>query len=204
MTIEIFYCEQRSAAWYSVKIGLPSASRFHCILARGEGKTRRAYLYELAAEIITGNPTENFQSFAMARGKEMEDEARAHYALMSNTEPRLVGFIRNGDMGASPDSLIGEDGMLEIKTQRGDLLIETLLKDEFPLEHRAQTQGNLLVSERDWIDISIYWPGMPRFIKRAYREPGYLISLQGEIDRFNDELAAIVAKLRAYGGRPWP
>ena len=202
MTIEIFYFEQRSPEWYAVKLGLPSTSRFHCILARGEGLMRRAYLYQLAAEIITGTPTESFKSTAMRRGITMEPEARAHYALMSNTEPQLVGFIRNGNMGASPDSLIGEDGMLEIKTQEPDLLIETLFrKNEFPPEHKAQCQGNLLVAERDWIDISIYWPAMPTFIKRAYREPGYLTLLQGEIDRFNDELAALVAKLRAYGGR---
>jgi hypothetical protein len=199
MAIEIFDCAQNSPEWFSRRLGLPTASKFHCILAKGEGKIRKSYLYQLAAEIITGEPTESFQSAAMERGKEMEQEALRNYVLIHDCEPQLVGFIRNGRMGASPDSLIGDDGVLEIKTQRADLLISTLIKDAFPSEHMAQCQGALLVSGRNWIDISVFWPGMPSFVKRAYRDAAYIINLRSEIDRFNDELDMTVEKVRAYG-----
>jgi hypothetical protein len=95
--------------------------------------------------------------------------------------------------------LIGNDGLLEIKTMRGDLLIEVITKDEFPSVHKAQCQGNLWISEREWIDISVYWPKFPPFIKRAYRDETYIQTLSSEVDRFNDELAQMVDRIRAYG-----
>jgi YqaJ-like viral recombinase domain len=199
MTLQIFDCEQGSPEWFAARLGLPTASKFHSILAKGEGKTRRSYLYALAAEIISGIQTESFQSAEMKRGRELEPEARNHYAFVKNVEPQLVGFVRNGNMGASPDSFIGDDGVLEIKTQRGDLLIDTIIKGEFPPEHRAQTQGSLLISGREWIDLYIYCPGMPAFIRRSVPDKPYLATLKGEIDRFNDELAALVARIQDYG-----
>ena len=88
---------------------------------------------------------------------------------------------------------------LEIKTQRGDLLIETLFKDEIPSEHLAQIQGQLWVSERAWCDIIVYWPGMPPLIKRARRDENYIRTLATAVDQFNSELEQIVEKVRSYG-----
>jgi hypothetical protein len=197
--IEIVDCEQNSEAWFTARLGVVTASEFGSVIAKGEGKMRASLMRKLATEIITGERGESFTTAAMERGHAMEDEARKFYSFMNDVEPQQVGFIRNGRKGGSPDSLIGNNGLLEIKTMRGDLLIEVLLKDEFPSVHKAQCQGNLLVAERDFIDISVYWPKFPPFIKRAYRDEAYLKTLDDEIERFNDDLDALVEKIKAYG-----
>lgn len=161
--------------------------------------TRRTYMAKLAGEILTGEPMESFSNAHMERGKVMEDEARDFYAFMQDVEPERVGFIVNGRKGCSPDSLIGDVGMLEIKTKLPHLMIECILRDEFPPEHRAQCQGALWVAEREWIDIAVYWPGMPAFVKRAIRDEEYISTLSSAVDQFNDELAALVEKISAYG-----
>jgi hypothetical protein len=191
--------EQGTESWRRIRAGLPTASMFSAVLAKGEGKTRRSYMCRLASEIITGEPAETYKSADMDRGNQMEAEARDFYVFSTDAELKRVGFITNGPKGCSPDSLIGTDGMLEIKTQRGDLLIETLIKNEFPSEHKAQCQGALWVAERDWIDIAIYWPKMPLFVKRATRDDVYIKTLSDAIDRFNDELQQTVARIRQFG-----
>lgn len=203
MAVTFIDCEQGTEAWLKARMGLPTASEFSCIMASGRGgaesKTRRKYLLRLAAEIVTGAPIETYKSADMERGNLMEEEARNHYAFMHDADPQRVGFAINGQKGCSPDSLIGDNGMLEIKTQRGDLLIETLLKDEFPPEHRHQCQGNLWVCEREWIDISVYWPKLPTFTKRAYRDEVFIASLSRAVDDFNSDLAEMVDRVRRYG-----
>ena len=200
MAIQIIECEQGSPEWFQARLGTPTASMFSAVLAKGEGKTRRSYMNKLAAEIITGEPTESFSSQVLDRGKVMEDEARSCYAFMTNADMVQAGFVRNGRSGWSPDSLIGTNGALEIKTQRADLLIETILKDEFPTEHKAQCQGGLWVGEREWIDLCVYWPRMPTFIKRAYRDEAYIKVLESEVDRFLIDLDDLVTRIRKYGG----
>lgn len=197
--IQIFDCDQNSPEWFDARKGLPTASRFSDVLAKGEGKTRRKYMLTLAGEILTGQPAESYSNGFIERGHTMEPEARRIYAFMYDAEPRQVGFIRNGAKGCSPDSLLGDDGLLEIKTQKADLLIDTLLKGSFPAEYVAQCQGALWVSERDWLDIAVYWPGLPLFVRRATRDEAYIANLSAEVDRFNDELAALVEKVRRYG-----
>lgn len=204
--LERFDCVQRSPDWFAARLGLPTASEFATILAKGKNGapslTRDRYLRTLAAEIITGEPGESFTTPAMERGHAMEAEARELYGFVHDTEPELVGFIRNGRTGCSPDALLGDNGLLEIKTKRGDILIDVLLRDEFPTEHWAQCQGALWVAEREWIDLACYWPGLPLFIKRARRDETYIKALAAEVARFNDELDAIVERVKAYGRAP--
>ncbi|WP_411755886.1 lambda exonuclease family protein [Sinorhizobium meliloti] len=200
--MEVFNYEQGTEEWFLARAGLPTASMFSTVMASGRGggesKTRAKYMRQLAGEIITGKPIEGYSNHHMERGHEMEPEARDLYAFATDTAPEIVGFIRNGDKGCSPDSLIGENGMLEIKSKLPDLLIECLERDDFPPEHRAQCQGALWVAEREWIDICVYWPGMPEFIKRAYRDEAYIKTIAGAVDQFNDELAALVERVRSY------
>jgi hypothetical protein len=200
MATEIFDCDQNSDAWLSARCGLATASCFGQILAKGQGKTRASYMRRLAAEIITGEPLESFTSPAMERGHLLEDEARNLYAFMHDVEPKQVGFIRNGRKGCSPDSLIGDNAVLEIKTQRGDLLIETILKDEFPSCHVAQVQGQLWVAEREFCDLIVYAPGLPPFVKRAARDERFITELASAVALFNEELDDLVHKIRTYGG----
>jgi hypothetical protein len=201
--LEIIDCEQRSEEWFRARMGIPTASEFKTILAKGRdggaSKTRRGYLLRLAGEIITGEPQESYTNANMDRGRVMEDEARYYYAFLCKAPLSRVGFIRNGDKGCSPDSLIGNDGMLEIKTAFPHILAEILLQDAFQPEHKPQCQGQLWVAEREWIDLQVYWPKMPPFIKRAYRDEPYIKELAEAVDRFNDELAEIVHRLRQLG-----
>jgi len=165
----------------------------------GEGLTRKTYRYKLAGEAVTGEPMENYVSADMERGKVMEDEARSYYAFQNNVEMQRIGFVRNGQKGCSPDSFVGDSGMFETKSAFPHILIDKLLKGGFPPEHKAQCQGGLWVCERDWIDLSIYWPKMPTFTIREYRDELYIGQLAREVDRFNEELAETVEKVRRFG-----
>lgn len=193
--IEIFDCDQGSPEWFACRAGIPTASRFADVLAKGEGKTRRKYLYELAGERITGETTESFSNAHMDRGKVMEDEARRYYAFMKDAAPQRVGFIRNGARGASPDSLVDVNGGLEIKTALPHIQIERLLRNDLPPEHRAQVQGSLWVGEREWWDFMSYWPKMPPLIVRVRRDEAYIRDLSIAVSAFNEELDALVDSL---------
>jgi hypothetical protein len=211
--MEIFHCEQGSDEWFAVRMGIPTASNFAAVLADGRGvakdlvssvkegatsKTRQTYLYKLAGEIITGRqPSEGFSNVHTERGHAMENDARQFYAYMNDVEPRQVGFIRNGRKGCSPDALIDENGVLEIKTKLPHLMIETLLKGKFPSAHKAQCQGILWITEREWIDLFVYWPAIPPFIVRAERDENYICKLENAIDEFNRELDEVVSKIVA-------
>lgn len=199
MTVEIITCEQGTPEWHEARRGIVTASNFSKILAKGEGKTRATYMRTLAGEIITGEAHEGYKSAAMERGNLMEAEARRFYSLMNDCDPEQVGFIRNGKVGYSPDSLIGANGLLEIKTQQPDLLIETIERDTFPSVHMAQCQGGLWVAEREWIDLVVYWPKMPRFTKRLYRDEAYISALASAVGVFNVELQEMVERIRRYG-----
>lgn len=202
--LEIFDFEQGSDEWFRARMGIPTASEFGTLLMKGKGggesKTRQTYLYKLAGEIITGEPMENYTNAHMERGKIMEDEARKFYAFMQDEDLTRVGFVKNGNTGCSPDSLIGEKGILEIKTKLPHLMVELLLKDEVPNEHLAQCQGNLWVTEREWIDIAIYWPKMPLFTKRLYRDEVHIKTIASAVNIFNEELSQTVDRLRRLSG----
>ena len=198
--MEIFTdLEQGSEAWFRARAGLPTASKFATVMAKGEGKTRSEYMRRLAGEILTGQPQEQFSNVHTDRGNAMEDEARETYAFINDAEIVRVGFIRNGNRGASPDSLVGSDGGLEIKTALPHIQIDRLERNRLPPEHKAQVQGNLWIAEREWWDFVSYWPGLPVLTVRVPRDEEYIANLCSEIDRFNDELAELVERIRNYG-----
>lgn len=194
--IEVLACEQNSPEWLQARLGIPTASRFKDVLAKGEGKTRKRYMLDLAGERLTGDPCESYSNVHMERGKEMEAEARNLYCFMTDAECTSVGFIRNGDKGASPDSLIADRGMLEIKTKLPALQIECILADKLPSEHVAQVQGALWVAEREWMDFVSYWPRLPLFVKRVYRDEEYIKNLAAEVARFNAEMIELIEKVQ--------
>lgn len=201
MSLEIFTCAQNSPDWFRCRMGLPSASMFKTVLAKGrdggKSSTRKDYLFRLAGEIISGEPAETYSNADMQRGHEMEPDARSWYQFVHDAPLTQVGFIKNGCKGGSPDSLVGTEGLLEIKTAKPSVLAEYLHQGTFPSEHVAQAQGNLWVSERNWLDIVIYWPSMPKFMKRIFRDENYIANLSTAVDTFNAELQEIVAHIKA-------
>ncbi len=202
---QIIQCDQGSPEWFRARMGMATASEFSTVMASGRGggesKTRRKYLLQLADEIRSGELKQEYTNPDMERGKVMEADARSWYGFIFDIEPELVGFIVNGAAGCSPDALIGKDGILEIKTATPHILADFKLRGEFPLEHKAQCQGNLWITEREWIDLLIYWPKRQPFYLRAYRDEKYIQSISEAVRIFNDELAAVVQQLDVYDSR---
>lgn len=190
--------EQGTRGWHEARLGIPTASKFATVMAKGEGKTRAEYLRKLAGEILTGEPMESFSSVHMERGKSMEDEAREYYSFVHDAEITRVAFIRNGNKGGSPDSLIGLNGGLEIKTALPHIQIDRLERNRLPPEHKAQVQGNLWVSEREWWDFVSFWPKLPILTVRVYRDEEYIKQMSEAVDAFNDELSSLVERIRTY------
>ncbi|WP_246801065.1 lambda exonuclease family protein [Bradyrhizobium genosp. L] len=201
--LQIMACEQNTADWQRARMGIATSSSFDAVLTPGktktEQKTRRTYLLKLAGEVLTGQPMEMVTTRDMERGHLLEPEARDLYMLQTGEMPERVGFLRRDRVGCSPDSLIGDNGGLEIKTKAPHLLIDVILKDEFPEEHKAQVQGALWITGRDWWDIAVYWPGIPLFVKRTFRDEAYIKTLAAEVDRFNADLDEVVALMRQRG-----
>lgn len=166
--------------------------------------TRAKYMRELAGEILTGELSETFSNAHMERGSEQEAAARRLYSFHTDTEPQLVGFVRNGNAGCSPDSLIGASGGLEIKSALAHIQIERLKKNVLPSEHKAQVQGNLWLCEREWWDFMSFCPKLPPLIKRVYRDEVYIANLATAVRKFNEELAELVEWIRAYQPEPAP
>lgn len=197
--MKIIDCIQGSEEWFRARAGIPTASEFSTVLAKGEGKTRRTYMLKLAGEILTGEPMESFSNAHMERGKIMEDEARDLYSFQNGIEPQRVGFVVNDKAGCSPDSFIGDMGGLEIKTALPHIQIERLLKGELPSEHRAQVQGCIWICEREWWDFVSYWPKLPPLIVRVNRDDGYIATLSGAVKAFNEDLSLMVETIRKHG-----
>lgn len=202
MELQIFSCEQGTPEWYAARAGIPTASEFDTVMAKGKdggkSKTRRTYMLKLIGERLTREPMWSYSNEHMERGKVMEAEARNLYCMVSDLEPVQVGFLRRGDAGCSPDSLVGNDGMLEIKTKLPHLQLDCILYDELPAEHRAQCQGQLWIAEREWVDFVSYWPGLPLFAKRVFRDDPYIARLAEAVRVFNSEMEETIAKVQQY------
>ena len=201
-TVEIIDVPQGSDEWFKARLGIPTASRFSDILAEGEGKSRDTYMRQLAGEILTGVPAETFRSREMDRGHEQEEMAAEEYA-----KPRFdvnkVGFVKNSGLmkyatvGCSPDRLVGEDGGLECKSMKPELLIDVLERGVFPGKYRAQVQGGMWVCERKWWTLKIFYPGMPKCEFTVLRDEAYIAELRNAVEIFSYNTRKLVEKLRA-------
>ncbi len=191
---------QGSEEWFAVKCGVPSASDFEKIVTvKGEqSKQREKYLYQLAGERITGKSEETYTNGNMQRGKELEDEARKLYEFNSKHKTIQVGFCLNEKpkYGCSPDGLIGKDGLLEIKCPILTTQVNYLINKTFPLDYFQQTQGQLLVTGRKWLDFISYCPGMKPLIIRVKRNNEFLVKLEAELKLFCLDLDKIVKKIK--------
>ena len=201
--MQIHYVEQGTPEWLELRTGVPTASEFAAIMTQGRGgapsQTRLTYLYKVIGERLTGDCSAVFSGNEHTRrGHELEPEARDLYCMLRDTTVRTVGFISRGKYaGASPDSLVGDDGLLEIKTKLPHLQIPVLLAGKLPEEHRAQVQGQLWVSEREWCDFLSYWPGLRPFLLRVYRDDDYIEQLASAVAEFHEQLNEIMEKVRA-------
>jgi len=210
--VEIFAdIDQGSVAWFELHKGLPTASEFFKVMAKvgPKGGTshkeyvqRAQYLRVLAGEILTGECREKewFGNRHTERGKAREDEARCLYALDHDVEPARVGFVRNGNCGCSPDSLLDSRNVLEIKDAIAHRQIERLEHGALPSEHRWQVIGALLVCEdAEYADFMSHCRGLPPLYVRVYRDSvkAELAELRAGIDRFCEERDFLVTRVKA-------
>ena len=196
--MEIINVEQGTPEWFQARAGIPTASNFKLVMAKGQGKTRKTYMLKLAGEILTGEVQEQFSNQHTERGNELEPEALELYELQTGNKVEKCGFIKAFGAGYSPDGMVGDEGLIEIKTKLSHLQIELLLKDTVPSEHVAQIQGGLWVSGREWCDFVSYCPGLPLFIARVRRDEKKIAEIEGSVEAFNLELNEIVKKIESY------
>lgn len=166
--------EQGSEEWHKARCGLLTASEVKLILTPtlkiASNDKERAHLYELLAQRVTGYTEPQYIGDDMLRGMEDEIDARAIYDD-SYGDVTECGFITR-DFGAftigySPDGLVGDAGLIEVKSRRAKYQLETILSDEVPEDYLLQLQTGLLVSGREWIDYISYSAGLPMFTKRV-------------------------------------
>lgn len=196
--------EQRSDEWFAARLGKATASNFRKILATvksGEAADRRNYRAQLVIERLTGQRQDGFSNAAMQWGTEQEPFARIAYMAERGVDVPEVGFIAHEKLlaGCSPDGVIEETGLVEIKCPVSATHIETLKAQQMPIEHIPQVQGQLWITGREWCDFISYDPRMPEklqmFIQRIQRDEQYIKVLAGEVEKFLNEVAAEVAAL---------
>ena len=174
--------QQSSPEWFEARRGKPTSSCFHRIctpVGMKLAKGARTYAQELLAAVATvGIPlgVHSYTNPAIENGKEMEPEAADYYAAF-HTKAKVyeIGFTTTdyGRFGGSPDRMVGDDGVLEIKCPQPNTHVAWLDDECLPVKHAAQCYGHLLTTDRAWCDFLSYCPGMPELIVRVERDENY-------------------------------
>ncbi len=196
--MKIYNVQQRTEKWLAIKAGKFSASNFHRLITPTGKPSSQAekYIYQVAGERILGYPEETHQNQWMARGSELEDEARKYYEFITGHKVRQVGFVELDEfVGCSPDGLIGEDGGLEIKCPALAAHVKYLLDDKMPSEYIPQVQGNMYITDREWWAFLSYYPGLEPLLLTVERNEGYIVKLKGELDKAIELLKEIVKEI---------
>ena len=187
---------QGSDPWHDQRRGIVTASVVGKLLTStrkvASNDTSRAVVAQLVAERITGWTDPVYVSDDMLRGHEDEPRAIAAYEQWTGSTVDITGFMVRDDfgfeVGYSPDGLVGDDGLVEVKSRRAKKQLQTILDDEVPAENMAQLQCGLLVSGRAWIDYVSYCGGMPLYVKRVEPDPEWFEAIVAAVTAF--ELAA--------------
>jgi putative phage-type endonuclease len=196
--------EQRSEEWFQARLGLVTASRVADVLAKiksGESASRRNYKIQLVSERLTGERQETYINQAMQDGIDREQFARDRYVQQFG-EVEEVGFVKHPTLeaGASPDGMVGDDGIIEIKCPMGTTHTETLMTQEVPSKYIPQIQFQLRCTGRKWCDFVSYNPMFPQhlqvFVKRVEADEVYQMELDKEIEAFLLEVQTIIDKLK--------
>ncbi len=194
--MKILQCEQRSPEWFQAKLAVPSASRFsEIVTTKGiPSEQRKAYMYQLACEAVSGIREDRYKSAAMEMGILRENEARKIYAMEREVEVEQVGFCLadSEHYGCSPDALVGSEGSIEIKCPTGKTAVEYLMQNKLPSAYFQQVQGQLLVTRRSWDDFVSYYPGLPLFIIRVTPDLDFQKRLEKELEIFHEELESTI------------
>lgn len=196
---------QGSDEWKLARCGSLGASRVADAIARtktGFGASRANLLAELLVERLTGIPTEGYQNDAMRWGTEKEPDARAAYEFRMNVDVVQVGIIKHPTIEgshASPDGLVGNDGLLEVKCPSSATHIETLLGRTVPAKYTTQMMWQMACTGRRWVDFVSFDPRMPEdmrlFIMRIARDQVMIDQLEDMVGKFLLELDSNISRL---------
>lgn len=202
--------EQRSAEWWALRLGIPTASGMANVMAQprdkseDEAATRRQYRVAKALEKLTNRSHEDkFASRYTAIGIEREPMARDEYSLVAGYEITQVGFVRAKylDIGASPDGLVGTEGGVEIKCPSLAVHWEYLQRTTVPPEYHWQVHTNILCTGAKWWDFVTYNPdfedGLQIHIIRVMRDEAELMKLEQAVARFNRDVKTTVEQMQA-------
>jgi putative phage-type endonuclease len=202
--------EQGTQEWHALRIGKATASRIADIVRTtktGVSATRQRYLGELVAERLTGAKADSFKNSEMDWGNEKEAEARNAYTFLRGADVEQIAFVDHQTIamsGASPDGLVGSDGLIEIKCPATHTHIATLLSQTIDADYITQMQWQMACTGRQWCDFVSFDPRMPQdmqfFCKRVERDDKRIAELELQVGNFlsdvDDTVSALVAMYR--------
>lgn len=203
---------QGTPEWFAARCGRVTASRVADVVAKiktGWGASRATYAAELIAERLTGCTAPSFSNAAMQWGTDTEPHARATYCAKQGVVVQEVGFVDHPEVamsGASPDGLVGDDGLLEIKCPNTATHLDTLLSGTVPGKYLIQMQWQMACTGRAWCDFVSFDPRLPEnmslFVSRVERDVATILDLETEVSAFVREIDDKVARLLATYGEP--
>jgi putative phage-type endonuclease len=198
--------EQGTDEWFAIRCGKVTASRVADVIATtktGYSASRANYEAQLICEILTGKPAESYSNAAMQWGTETEPLARAQYELKTGEMVNQIGFVVHPmieQAGASPDGLVGSEGLIEIKCPNTSTHLDTLLSQKVPSKYIVQMTWQMVCTGRKWCDFVSYDPRLPEnlqlFVQRIELDEDYAKKLQNEVVMFLVEVNEKVEKLR--------
>lgn len=190
--------EQRTDDWFTARLGKVTASRVADVVAKtktGVSASRGNYMAQLIVERLTGKPVESFSSSAMQWGTDTEPLARAAYEMATDSMVDEVGFVEHESLsmcGASPDGLVGQDGLIEIKCPNTATHIETLINGTIDNRYVLQMQWQMACTDRKWCDFVSFDPRMPealqlKIIRVPFNEM-LVTDLENQVEQFLNEV----------------
>ena len=191
--------EQRTDEWHNARLGKVTASRIADVMAKtksGYSASRANYTAELIVEHLTGKPGDSYQNASMMWGTDTEPMARAAYEAHRGVLVEEVGFVPHptlGAAGASPDGLVGEDGLVEIKCPKTATHIETMMAETIPLRYALQMQFQMMCTGREWCDFVSFDPRMPEtmqlYVQRLHFSQDTALDITREVESFLKEMS---------------
>ena len=200
--------EQRSDEWFAARLGKVTASRVADVIAKtktGPSASRENYATQLVLERLTNKQADSYTNAAMQWGTETEPMARQAYELKRGLFVNETGFVDHPTIemsGASPDGLVGTDGLIEVKCPNSATHMETMLTQKVPAKYIPQMMWQMACTGRNWCDFVSYDPRFPEnlqiFIERVEYDPTYVKMLELEITQSLDEVTKKVEILRKF------
>lgn len=193
--------EQNSLEWFEIRKGKFTCSTLSDLFMDKKTKGYNEAINKVVFERLTGEIPESFVNDYMKRGSELEPLARQRYELETFNNVEQVGFIEYSDwFGYSPDGLIGDSGLIEIKCPKFSTLIDFALTKKIPKEYIYQMQGGLLVSEREWCDFVMFHPKLDLQIVRVFRDEEIISEIQKVLAESVEEVIKRIDKIRSKNG----